>query len=174
MLWQFSWPWFLKDTLILQAWPSSGLTLSGPRICDGASSMMGRLNGVAVQIQRELSACCFTHPLLSTLSKPCAAGGWQESVTNQGCTGPGAWGCTPYQMSPKQEASFLEKQLNAAMEGGCSDTVTVTVNSRIHPLGSTRWPVCTGAISAVLHNIYNYEMLQETFEDTHKSTHDQN
>ena len=71
--------------------------------------------------------------------------------------------------SPKQEASFLEKQLNAAMEGRYSDTASA--NPRIRPLCPTRWPVRTGAISAVLQN---YEMLQETFEDTHKSTHDQN
>ena len=71
--------------------------------------------------------------------------------------------------SPKREASFLEKQLHAAVEGGCSDTATV--NPRIRPLCPTRWTVRAGAISAVLQN---YEVLQETFEDAHRSTHDRN
>ena len=54
-------------------------------------------------------------------------------------------------------------------EGGCSDTATV--NQSICPLCPTIWTVRTGAISAVLQN---YEVLQETFEDTHRSTHDRN
>ena len=57
-------------------------------------------------IEMQRSSCCFTHPLLSTLSETCAAGGWQESDTNQGCIGLSAWGCAPYQTVSKTESLF--------------------------------------------------------------------
>ena len=97
-----------------QVWPSSG-TLSGPRIW--WSSQYDGLFEWCGCTDPERSSSCFIHPLLSTLSEPCAAGGWQDSEPIRDALDLVREAARLIRWSPKQKASFPEKQLNATREG---------------------------------------------------------
>ena len=120
----------LKDTLIRCGLP---LELCRGQGYDGVSSLKGRLNGAPIQIQR--NSRCFTHPLLITLSEPCAAGGWQESDTHQGCTGISAWGCTRYQVVSKTGSIFPWEAVECSYGGVAAVTQRQTTQES-DPLSS--------------------------------------
>ena len=143
-----------------EVWPSSG-TLSEPVIrwsihYDGSCECCGCTDP-------EISSYCFTHPLRSTLSEPCAAGGWKK-VTPIG----DALNCTPYQMVSKARSLFSWKTVECSYGGWLqwhSDSKPKYPSPLSYQVDSAHW--CHHCCAT------NYEMLQETFEDTHKSTHDQ-
>ena len=103
----------LKDTLIRCGFP---LELCRGQGYDGASSMMGHLNGAAVQIQREVPAALPIHCLAHYLNLVLEEAGKKVTPIRDALDLVHEV-ARLIRWSPKREASFLEEQLHAAVGG---------------------------------------------------------
>lgn len=144
----------IKDILLRCTLP---LSLCRGQGYDGAAAMMGHLNGVATQLQKEESRAipvhCFAHSLnlcLQDAAKSCNIVRDSLSLIQEICQ--------LICFSPKRQSLFntLKKDLSPDVIG-------------LRPLCPTRWTVRTRAIKSVLDN---YEALKQVFEEVNQTCAD--
>lgn len=155
----------IKDVLIRCTLPLEQCRGQG---YDGASNMMGRLNGVAKKFQETspsaLPVHCLAHCTNLVLQDLC-----KSIKTVQDALNLTKEISRLIKFSPKREIQFVRNQINAS--GHLESGQAATVGPSIKPLCPTRWTVRTGAIEAVLKN---YSVLQETMIEVNTSQHDDN
>ena len=155
----------IKDVLMRCSFPIEKCRGQG---YDGASNMMGRLNGVATKMKQQESAAitvhCLGHSTNLVLQDVCKKVKPVRDALN----------ITKeisrlVKFSPKREVLFVKNQVDASGHLESGDVPAVGPN--IKPLCPTRWTARTGAIEAVLKN---YSTLQGTMREVNATQHDDN
>ena len=145
----------IKDVLIRCNLP---LSLCRGQAYDGAANMQGKRKGVATRIRNEQPAAvpvhCFAHCL-----NLCLQDASRKLVYLRDALDTVREISNLIRYSPKRLDLFSTK-LQCSEEGGVS----------LKPLCPTRWTARTGAIDAILKD---YDLLLETLEEVHQSTHDE-
>ena len=156
----------IKDVLLRCSLPIEKCRGQG---YDGASNMMGRLNGVAANIKKEepmaLTVHCLAHCTNLVLQDVCKK---VKPVRD-------ALDITKeisrlIKFSPKREVLFARNKAASVFENPelCDHP---SIGPNIKPLCPTRWTARTGAIEAVLKN---YSILQDTSTEVNSTQHDDN
>ena len=152
----------MKDVLLRCSLPIEKCRGQG---YDGASNMMGRLNGVASKLKSEQPAAIAVHCLahctnlvLQDVCKKVKPVRDALDITREISR--------LIKFSPKREVLFMKNQLDASQHGEVS-----ALGPSIKPLCTTRWTARTRALEAVLKN---YTILQTTFREVNITQHDDN